>query len=89
MTKDAIVKISYQRAVLARALEFRDQSLKLEDLVRDLIERSEGATERDGIERAIKDLVAGQLLDRADDRVWATEAAIRFNELKPLSGKDR
>lgn len=39
-------------------------------------------SDRDGIERAVRDLTAGGLLQRMDDLVLPTRAAVKYYELE-------
>ncbi|HEU4599245.1 MAG TPA: hypothetical protein VFS26_05825 [Solirubrobacterales bacterium] len=69
-----------ERAVLVHVVEVHPATLKLSDLTRELSD-PEDFTERDRIERAVRELVKGSLLFRAECGVLPTRAALRAYEL--------
>lgn len=70
-----------QGVVLVHVITTYPSSLRLSDLVRELTDDSEDFAQRDGIERAVRDLVAVGLLFRSEGLVLPTRAALRFNEV--------
>lgn len=69
-----------ERAVLVHVIEVHPTTLKLSDLTRELSE-PEDLSERDRIERAVRELTKGGLLFRAECGVLPTRAALRAYEL--------
>lgn len=69
-----------ERAVLVHLVETFPQTLRLSDLIREL-GVSEDFAERDGIERAVRELVQGGLLFRCSGAVLPTRTALRAYEL--------
>lgn len=69
-----------ERAVLIHLVETFPQTLRLSDLIREL-GASEDFEKRDGIERAVRELVAGGLLFRCSGAVLPSRAALRAYEL--------
>ena len=69
-----------ERAVLVHVVEVHPATLKLSDLTRELGD-PEDFTERDRIERAVRELTKGGLLFRAECGVLPTRAALRAYEL--------
>ncbi|HKF83554.1 MAG TPA: hypothetical protein VKB23_11400 [Solirubrobacterales bacterium] len=69
-----------ERAVLVHVIEVHPATLKLSDLIRELSD-PEDASERDQIERAVRELVKSGLLFRAECGVLPTRAALRAYEL--------
>jgi len=69
-----------ERAVLAHVLETHPATLRLSDLIRELAEPNDFA-ERDGIERAVADLVRGGLLFRCEGAVLPTRQALYASEV--------
>ncbi len=69
-----------ERAVLVHVVEAHPATLKLSDLTRELSD-PEDFTERDRIERAVRELSKGGLLFRAECGVLPTRAALRAYEL--------
>lgn len=67
-----------ERAVLTVVLSSHPTQITQADLVRDL---ADDPAERDGIERAIRDLTRTGLLHRSGDFVLPTRAAIRADSL--------
>jgi hypothetical protein len=60
-----------ERAVLSHVIDAHPSTLLLSDLI----------SERDGIERAVRDLVKGGLLFRCEGTVLPTRAALRAYDL--------
>ncbi|MDX6635574.1 MAG: hypothetical protein QOF06_1777 [Solirubrobacterales bacterium] len=69
-----------ERAVFVHLVETFPQTLRLSDLLREL-GASEDFEKRDGIERAVRELVAGGLLFRCSGAVLPSRAALRAYEL--------
>ena len=76
----AVEDLRDERAVLVHVVETHPTTLKLSDLTREL--GDPGAfSERDRIERAVRELVKGGLLFRCECGVLPTRAALRAYEL--------
>jgi hypothetical protein len=71
-----------ERRVLREVLSYCPGSFTLEELIRELTICSVEFSDRDGIERAVRDLMAGGLLHRMDDLVLPTRAAVKYYELE-------
>jgi hypothetical protein len=69
-----------ERAVLVHVVETHPATLKLSDLTRELGDPEE-FSERDRIERAVRELVKSGLLFRCECGVLPTRAALRAYEL--------
>jgi hypothetical protein len=69
-----------ERVVLFHVIEAYPSTLRPSDLIREL-GGAEGFTERDGIERAVRDLVRGGLLFRCEGAVLPTRTALNAYEL--------
>jgi hypothetical protein len=69
-----------ERAVYVHVVETHPATLTLSDLIRELSDPEE-FSERDRIERAVRELVKGGLLFRAECGVLPTRAAQRAYEL--------
>lgn len=67
--------------VLREVLDLYPETLTLDELVRELTIDSVEFEERDRVERAVRDLIAGGLLHRVGDLVLPTRAAVNFQEL--------
>jgi hypothetical protein len=74
--EDAII----EAAVLQQLLFLHPTQLSLTELVRELSE-GDDFTERDTIERAVRDLAAVGLLHRNGELLAPTRAALRFDAL--------
>jgi hypothetical protein len=72
-----------QRAVLAVLLEAHPAQRSDDELVRELTAEPADFAERDAVENAIRDLVAAGLAHRHGRFLFATRAAVRFDELNP------
>jgi hypothetical protein len=68
-----------QGVVLIHVLTIYPTQLRLSDLVRELTDDPADFAQRDGIERAVRDLAAVGLLFRCEGLVLPTRAALRFN----------
>ena len=69
-----------ERAVLAHVIDAHPSTLLLADLIREL-GKPDDFSERDGIERAVRELVTGGLLFRCEGTVLPTRAALYLCEL--------
>jgi hypothetical protein len=70
-----------ESAVLRQLLDLHPTHLTLAELVREIGGDRGGFAERDGIERAVRELAAVGLLHQSDEFVTPTRAALRFSEL--------
>lgn len=73
-----------ESAVLQQVLALHPAQVTVDELVREVAGESAGFAERDGVERAVRDLTGAGLLNRHDAFVVPTRAALRFNELLDL-----
>jgi hypothetical protein len=71
-----------QAGVLRQVLSLYPQALTLEELVREMTAAAPEFSERDRIERAVNDLVAGGLMHRNGTFVLPTRAALLYYELE-------
>jgi hypothetical protein len=71
-----------EQAVLALLLEVHPAHLSLDEVVRELTDRPEDFAPRDRVNNAVRDLVAAGLLHRHGAFVFASRAAVRFEELR-------
>jgi hypothetical protein len=69
-----------ERAILAHVIETFPQTLRLSDLIREM-DSAEDFEKRDGVERAVRQLVQGGLLFRCSGAVLPTRTALRAYEL--------
>jgi hypothetical protein len=69
-----------ERAILAHVIETFPQTLRLSDLIREM-DSAENFEKRDGVERAVRQLVQGGLLFRCSGAVLPTRTALRAYEL--------
>jgi hypothetical protein len=67
--------------VLRDVLDLYPETLTLDELVRELTVDSVDFQERDRVQRAVRDLIAGGLIHRVGDLVLPTRAAVNFHEL--------
>lgn len=67
-------------AVLRHVVETQPATLRLSDLIRELSDPDD-FPQRDGIERAVRELVKGGLLFKSDGAVLPTRAALRAYDL--------
>jgi len=71
-----------QAAVLRHVLSLFPETLTLDELVREMIGISSSrSSERDAVERAVRDLAAVDLLHAEGSRVFPTRAATTFHSL--------
>jgi hypothetical protein len=70
-----------ESAVLQYILAFHPVQTSLEELLREFDQGTGDATQRDAVERAVRDLVGAGLLRRSGELVLPTRAALRFDEL--------
>ncbi|HYQ79416.1 MAG TPA: hypothetical protein VEP91_09960 [Solirubrobacterales bacterium] len=80
MASPASEDLEMERVVLAHILDTHPAALLLSDLIREL-GGSEDFSDRDDIERAVRELVKGGLLFRCEGTVLPTRAALRAYEL--------
>jgi hypothetical protein len=69
-----------ERAILVHVVESFPETLRLSELIRELADPGD-FSQRDGIERAVRELVSGGLLFRCSGAVLPTRAALRAYEL--------
>lgn len=72
--------LNTERAVLVHLVETFPQTLRLSDVLREL-GGAEDFKQRDSIERAVRELVAGGLVFRCSGAVLPTRTALRAYEL--------
>ncbi|MET0557793.1 MAG: hypothetical protein ABW065_03865 [Solirubrobacterales bacterium] len=70
-----------ESALLQQVIALHPTQVTVEELVRELAGETSGFTERDAIERAVRDLSATGLLHHREGFVVPTRAALRFSEL--------
>ncbi len=70
-----------ESAVLQQVLELHPTSVTLEELVREMGAERREPSEREAIERAVRELAAAGLLHHRDTFVRPTRAALHFDEL--------
>jgi hypothetical protein len=71
-----------QQSVLAILLDAHPAQRSTEEVVRELTDRPDEFAERDRIDNAIRDLVGAGLVHRHGSFLFATRAAVRFDELR-------
>ena len=71
-----------QQAALAILLDAHPAQLSVNELVRELTDRPDEFGPRDAIDNAVRDLVGAGLVHRHGAFVFATRAAVRFDELQ-------
>ena len=71
-----------QQAILALLLEAHPGQLAVDEVLRELTDRPDDFGPRDAVHNALRDLAAAGLLHRHGPFVFATRAAVRFDELK-------
>lgn len=69
-----------EKAVLFHVVEAQPATLRLSDLIRELVS-SDDFSERDAVERAVRELVKGGLMFRCEGAVLPTRTALRAHEL--------
>ena len=67
--------------MLQHVLALHPTALTVEELVRELDPDRSSFSERDAVERAVRDLSAAGLLHQCESLVLPTRAALRFDEL--------
>lgn len=67
-------------AVLGLVIDAHPATLRLSDLIREVGDPDDFA-QRDGVERAVRELVKGGLLFRCEGAVLPTRAALKFEEV--------
>jgi hypothetical protein len=70
-----------ESAVLQLVLDLHPTAVTIEELIRELDAGAKPATERDAIERAVRELVGAGLLHHSESFVLPTRAALRFEQL--------
>lgn len=70
-----------ESAVLRQLLDLHPTRLTMEELTREVVGTSSGFSDRDAVERAVRDLAGAGLLHRGAEFVAPTRAALRFSEL--------
>lgn len=71
-----------EQAVLSILLDAHPGQRSIEEVVREMTDRPDEFSSRDTINNAIRDLVGAGLLHRHGAFVFATHAAVRFDELR-------
>jgi hypothetical protein len=71
-----------QGAVLGVLVLAHPGQFSVEELVRELTDRPDEFSQRDAIDNAIRDLAGAGLIHRHGPFVFATRAAVRFDELR-------
>jgi hypothetical protein len=70
-----------ESAVLQHILFLHPAAVSVEELVRELDPQRDSFSQRDAIERAVRDLAAAGLLHHSESLVLPTRAALRFDQL--------
>jgi len=70
-----------EAAVLRQLLALHPVQLTLGDLLREVAGKPGDFASKDGVERAVRDLVVAGLVNRNGDVVLPSRAALRFDEL--------
>lgn len=70
-----------ESAVLQQLLALHPTLVTVEELMREIAPEPGDFSERDAVERALRDLAAAGLVHRNDDFVLPSRAALRFDEL--------
>jgi hypothetical protein len=70
-----------ESAVLQHVLALHPAAVTIEELVRELDPDRDSFSQRDAVERAVRDLAGAGLLHRSDALVLPTRAALRFDQL--------
>jgi hypothetical protein len=83
-TTTAALDARDQAGVLRQILSLYPQALTLDEVVREMTAAAPEFSERDRIERAVNDLVAGGLMHRNGSFVLPTRAAVLFYELEEV-----
>lgn len=74
----------YQQAVLMHVIAAHPATLRLSDLIREF-GATEDFSERDAVERAVRDLVKGGLLFKCEGAVLPTRAALYLCDVLEVS----
>jgi hypothetical protein len=77
----AVQDVKDRARVLREVLDLYPETLTLDELVRELTIDSVEFEERDRVQRAVRDLIAGGLIHRVGDLVLPTRAAVNFHEV--------
>src|SRR5215218_2920394 len=77
----ALQDLRDQGVVLIQVLTLHPAHLRLSELIQEISAGAADFAERDGIERAVRDLIGVGLLFRSDGLVLPTRAALHFNEI--------
>ena len=72
---------NFESVVLQQLLDLHPTRLTVSELSRELGGDRGGFTERDALERAVRDLAAVGLVHRSEEFVAPTREALRFSEL--------
>jgi predicted transcriptional regulator len=70
-----------ESAVLQHVLALHPAAITVEELVRELDPDRDSFSQRDAVERAVRDLAGAGLLHRSESLVLPTRAALRFDQL--------
>lgn len=70
-----------ESAVLQHVLALHPTAVTIGELVRDLDPDRDSFSQRDAVERAVRDLAGAGLLHRTESLVLPTRAALRFDQL--------
>jgi hypothetical protein len=70
-----------ESAVLQQVLDLHPTAVTVEELVREFDAGAGPPSERDAVERAVRDLVAAGLLHHNEPFVLPTRAALRYEQL--------
>jgi hypothetical protein len=70
-----------ESAVLQHVLALHPTAITVEELVRELDPDRDSFSQRDAVERAVRDLTGAGLLHQSESLVLPTRAALRFDEL--------
>jgi hypothetical protein len=71
-----------EQSLLGLLLETHPALLSLDEIVREMTDRPDEFAPRDRINNAVRDLVASGLAHRHGSFVFASRAAVRFDELR-------
>jgi hypothetical protein len=70
-----------ESAVLQHVLALHPTAVTVEELVRELDPGRDSFSQRDAVERAVRDLAGAGLLHQSESLVLPTRAALRFDQL--------
>ena len=71
-----------EQAVLALLLDVYPAQLSIDEVVRELTDRPDDFAPRDRVNNALRDLAAAGLVHRHGAFVFASRAAVRFEDLR-------